>query len=654
MLKKYSILLILLLFAALTIIYFRNAIFASSSTFITTHLDTDLYAYFLRTWSQFGWLRNGFMPIGNYWVSYGGGFPATPVDQIVLPSNLLMVGLYAITHNLLTALRIFDPLIYFCTLVATYWYGTVLFKSRKLLSIVLAVAYTFSMYMVGEIEHWDLLSAPIFIALTLSFFELMLQNGKNKYIVLTGLFAFLAFLTDPYVVVFLAGFMALRLVWELIYNKERQRIVIDTAKAAIITIIASLPFLVVQLTQVPSQAVKIYDQYVLRAYTQIPGAYFVRGTTNSFTPEILPYLGLTVMVLALIPIMFNKTRKEYIFYLVATIFALLYAAGRYSPINFAAIIQSVLFFMRVPARSSMIGSLTLAICAVIGLGILIDKAKQNRLKYVIVGVAVVAIFCDLAIGYEPPTPQMALSDNAAYEWVMQQQGDFRVLEIPTIRLQSSMTSIYTGHDTLWWSELGYGYYEPLLSPATLYYKFEDETATAEQATEYAVKYIILDTVPSYYATLSVEIARANEDATANHETLASLEQTESVSTWLSKNADYKLVYNQNGWIIYQNLQYRGLVYGDGVIGYTSPNPNEIKIDVNSNSPTIAYISQSFDKNWKASIGVLSENASEQMLSLPKGVYTVTVKYTSYEKSLLWFLCYLPLLTIIILMLRKKK
>ena len=125
-----------------------------------------------------------------------------------------------------------------------------------------------------------------------------------------------------------------------------------------------------------------------------------------------------------------------------------------------------------------------------------------------------------------------------------------------------------------------------------------------------------------------------------------LNQVEAVKNELSSK--YKLVYQDNDWYVYEDTLYQGLVTGN-VLSYTY-SLNKLTI---VGSGTI-QISQSYDKGWKATVGMLSENNSMTQLVLPSTTTTVTLTYTPYKKSLLLFLLYLPLLAIIILMLRKKK
>lgn len=653
--KKYGI--VLALFAVLTIVYFRNAIFSPADMLITRHLGTDLYIYFLHAQDHLNWLQQGFVAVGNYWVPHGGGFPATPFDQLLVPSNLLLIGLYATTHNFLVALKIYDPLIYFGVLVATYWYGTVLFKGKTILPILIAVAFAFSMYNVDQLEHLDLMSAAIFVPVTLGFFEKMLRDTKPKDVVLTGIFAFLTYLTHLYAFTFLAGFMILRFVYELATAKDRLKKVIAIAKMLGIVVLAALPFLVMNIAQSPPQFVKDDLAVGLERFAQPPGLYFARSLPDYFTADARTvYIGLAVMLTALIPIILKKTNRTYIFYLCVTMLTVLYAVGRYGPFNLAQLVHDYIpltFFIRVPGRALIIGYLTLGVCAAIGLSQLLDLIKSHRKQFAVACAIIVIIFLDLTIGYEPPVVKMALAPNGAYAWLSQQEGSFRVEEVPAITTQMATSDMYIGHDTLTPTRWAYNYFEPLYAPADMYYKYLDKTATAIEATFYDVKYVIVNTDPNYYTNY---IAQALKDIDG-----PTLDEVLVTEAWMNSNDDFKVVYDKDGYTVYENLLYKGFVIpvGDASVTYDIINPNNITIRTESHYSTAIIICQCYEKGWRATLEdgtalTISESSySTQRIDVPAGQHIITLHYSNYEKSLLWFLSYIPLAGLIAILLTRK-
>lgn len=400
--KKHG--LVLALFAILVLVYFRGTLLAPSDALITRHAGTDLYIYSLHSVDFLNWLKHGFVPVGDYWVPHGGGFPATPLDQLPVPAYSLLLVLYAATNNVQMAFRIFDPLIYFLALVATYWYGTVLFKktSTEVGAVVLAVAYSFSMYGLEQLEHPDLLSAIVLVPLALGFLEKTFQDSRAKYIVLTSVCTSLVYITHLYAFYFLLMYLVLRVAYELL---QRRSVALTATLVAVgaLFLLTVLPFFLTQLGILPSQTVRNEDLLGLYNYAQPPGLYFVRDVPDLFTSDnSTMYLGITVTLLALLPIILRKTNRYYVFCLVVATFFLLYAVGRYGPVNLAALIQRyapLAYFIRVPGRSLVIGYLAFGACAAAGAAVLVE-GLSTRSRYLAATLVVAAVFCDLTIGYE--------------------------------------------------------------------------------------------------------------------------------------------------------------------------------------------------------------------------------------------------------------
>ncbi|GAG92973.1 unnamed protein product, partial [marine sediment metagenome] len=203
-----------------------------------------------------------------------------------------------------------------------------------------------------------------------------------------------------------------------------------------------------------------------------------------------------------------------------------YAVGRFGPINLALFIHSLIpqiFYARVPYRALIIGYLTLAACAAIGFSRILDQVKKHSYRALITGVAILIIFCDLTIGFEPPTRPMPLPNNEAYEFITEQPGDYRVMEFPSIRTQITMTSIYTEHDTISWLRWAYNFFEPLYALTDLFPGMVNQEVSASQLAFYGVKYLIINTSPSYYKEMEPALA-----AVAGESDLIRLSKTQSM------------------------------------------------------------------------------------------------------------------------------
>jgi hypothetical protein len=630
---------ILFLFVGLTLVYFRHTLFIPANFLLTRHQGTDTYVYMLNASNFVNWIKHGFIPIGSYWVPLGGGFPATSSDQFLTPTSLSLMALYSITHNLITSVRVLMPVIYFFTLLASYWFASNIFKSGYI-RVIFAIAYSFSVYGVTQYEHIDLLCAPIFVALTLGFLERAFSTVKPVNIVLTATFFFITYLTHLYSFYFLGVYIVLRTLYELVRNTQKKRVVIITLVMFSITLVMLLPFLMPQLNALPSTSAKQLLDKNLQDYAAPVEQFFMRTLPNYFMGDSYSmYLGLSVVLLALVPILwgFGKRNVQYIFYLLTTLFFLMWSVGHYSLLNVAQLIHNyfpLAYFIRVPGRAMIIGYLTLTVCACMGFEFLLTRVKR---PIVLTGLVALIIYCDLTLGFAPTAMPIAIKDEAAYNFIAQQQGDFRVVEVPSISNQMAITDLYTHHDFLGASVWAYGYDAKLAAPSNMYEEYVAETATAQQAAFYGIKYVIVNTNQSYNSLMKQPFLDIPLTGYKN------ISQAYALDTDLSSSPDYKLVFTQNDYTVYENLLYRGVVYGTGVIDYTY-SPNKLVID--TNNATTINISQSYDKNWSASVGTPVEDNSETMLTIPSNVKQVVLTYTPYKKSLLWFLIYVPLFGVI--------
>jgi len=707
-----------LLFIILTLVYFRYVIFSPADALVTRNLATDLYGHFAHVHEQLEWLKQGFIGVGDHWVPRGGGFPAANNDQLIIPQEFLLMIFYALTGSLTFALKIVDFLFYLLSLITSYWYGTTIFK-RKDASIVFAVAYSFSMYGVNQLEHLELIGVPFLIMLTLIFLEKAFEYKKPTHILLTGLFTFLVLLSNLYALVFLLFFLVFRFAFQLITEKTRQfKIEVIKYFLLLITILSLLgiPYILPYINT-ETMNYSIFTRGELGypttgefVFSQPPYLYFLRNVPSTSTEIHFMYLGVSVSLLAVLPIILNyrnKLYKTYIFHLSVALFFFIYSIGQYSPINIAMMIHDYLpltSFIRVPGRALMIGYLNFSICAGIGYIALSDlisshaKAKnlepnprhtiglvprwsradtsQKKLAVILLLVTTV-IFLELTPGFEPPTMPMTLLNNNTYNFIKQQPGNFRILEIPSVHDQQAMTYIYTGHDTLNPTLWAYGLFIPLYNFTELYFDYLKFAETTHQSTPnnidhaiamksafYGVKYILLNTDPTYYKIFS----------TAPWFRILDPVQIQNIKTHLNTSNDYKLVYSDRDTYIYENLRYRGNIFltssgkynlsdpfyvedANASIQYFQTDPNTMTIDIENQEPVSVIISQSFSDGWVATIEdelpdgskVTKTQSPSQIAAIQyipinnSGKYKITLHYWHYESSLLLYpIFYIPL------------
>lgn len=507
-----AILFILIFFIVLTFFYFRYVIFSPSDALVSNHIATDLYGHFAHVHERVEWLGKGFFPIGDYWVPRGGGYPASNNDWLFSPPEVVLMILYAFTGSFTSALKLSYFAFYILTLATSYWYGITITKRRDA-GAIFAVSYTFSMYMVNQLEHVGLVGAAFLVPLTLVFWEKLFTQKNHINALLAGLSLFLIFLSDFYILIFTLMFIMFRLLFALVSSVfslgiERKKehggstIIIRISKksslkemfksfalSVAIFLFLSVPFVIPYLSSPHSRSTE-----ELNAFSRPPSLFFLRNTTmEPYGTEIqFMYVGISVLFLALIPLLssYGQHRKSWFFYFFVAIFFCFYSIGKYSPVNIAAIIHDYVPFaslIRVPGRAMVIAYLCFSMCACMGYIYLKDWFSRRQLKNnpiiknkkliprlisLIIPILIsLIIFSDLTLGFEPKTKPMVFEDCAAYDFIRQQHDDSRIIEIPSVHDQQAMTYIYTGHDTINWVLWGYGFFDPLYTFCGLYHDF---------------------------------------------------------------------------------------------------------------------------------------------------------------------------------------
>jgi hypothetical protein len=176
---------------------------------------------------------------------------------------------------------------------------------------------------------------------------------------------------------------------------------------------------------------------------------------------------------------------------------------------------------------------------------------------------------------------------------------------------------------------------------------------------YGIKYILLNTDPTYYETFYTELNPT---------------KTQNIKTHLDTSNDYKLAYSGEDVNIYENLRYRGNAFlipsssydpsdpfhaedANASIQYFQTDPNTMTIQVENQEPVSLIISQSFSDGWVATIETEPPNGPKFTETLPPsetatiqyipinnlGKHKITLHYWYYENSLLLYpIFYIPL------------
>ncbi len=613
-LRKFANLGICLLFILLTVIYFRNIIFAPVGEIVTRHLATDIWGHFQNIYDSANYLRQGILSAGDYWVQHGGGYPSAFNTQFFYMPDLIMLPFYLLTGNFSFSLKI----LYIGSTLATLWlaykYGLMLIKNRGA-AVVVAVAYTFSLYGINQLEHPDLFIAKAFVVLAFILLEKVLENGRGKWVLLFGASLLLLWLVSPYPLYFALLYVTFRLAFHLIVRRTFKP-VLNVLYGGIFFVLLALPFILLTTSKHPSPTY-IAQQLIggLGVYAVQPARLFYRQT--SFIPYSAEihffYCGLSVLALGMLPML--KTPKVagkwYIFALAIFIFCVMYSAVQYGP-NIAGLLTRVIpfsYFIRVSGRIMIVGYLFLAVCAGIGYSLF----RQKSLLVLLLVVAV--IFADLTIGYEPSV-KSNIKDlpYGAYAFVKSDGDTFRFIDFPSVNGQESLAYMETGKDVITSTMWASGLYAPLENFADLYYQLQSMSVTSDALKVAGVKYIVINTSHNYLNNIA--------DAIPGGWTYM---QTDMVSDWLWMQG-YEVAYQDSTSVVYSNPAYAGMAYAlDGTPIALSMGFN--KVVITAEHPTDIILSQSYDAGWQADGGVIRQHGAVDKISMSGDVVILT--YTKY-------------------------
>jgi hypothetical protein len=653
--KRWQIIVLInLFFLVLVAIFTRYIIFSPSNAIVTHHLATDLYGHFMHVWERIQMLKQHFLPLGDYWMNLGGGYPAASNDQLIAQHEFLMMIIYIFTGSFAIAMKILIPLFYLATVITSYWYGSIVFKKRSM-SIIFAVAYTFCTYGINQLEHLELVGVQPFIMLALIYLEKVFNNPKRlSNQLLSSVFIVLIYLSNLYALYFVMVYLVFRYGYYIITTKNRAESLKSMIIIGTISLLLIIPHFLPQLAGLPSNTVKVNLGNNITDYSRTSGFYFMRNypyvpyVTETYTM----YLGISVIILAVLPMCLKrKPNWFYILNMAITILFMVYSLGQYSHVNIAKFVHDhfpFAYFIEVPPRAMMIGCLCLSICAAFGFQELYERIKINWMKVGFTLLVAIIIFADLTIQLEPPTMPPYFHDNPTYDFIKKQSGDFRIIELSSIHDQQAMTEIYTGHDTISHILLGYGFFDQLKTFANVYNNYAKLQETAQDSAFYGIKYVILNLDTDYYSYFDKAIK--NIGAPNYLEVLHLQMQIEN-------DSNYKLVFKDGERYTYENLLYKGIVFGDNAeVQYNRANPDTINMVVNASENTNIVVSQCYAQGWTATItndkGTYIEypqNINDaQSLSVMAGVSTIKYKYINHSISLLNYVLYFLAVILIIL------
>ena len=188
------------------------------------------------------------------------------------------------------------------------------------------------------------------------------------------------------------------------------------------------------------------------------------------------------------------------------------------------------------------------------------------------------------------------------------------------------------------------------------------------STLYGSKYVFLNADPKFHE-IAVKYGLNIDPAWVNYSEIQDLQ------SYLNQANNFKLVYDDSRFYIYENLKYDGKVFAvtpqlngsffpfdfqlaDANVTYSQQDLNTIEVHLENKEPVLLMVSQSFNEGWVATIESelsngpmerksvpISEVSGIQCLSINEaGSYKITLHYRYYESSLMLFLSFYVLAT----------
>ena len=436
---------------------------------------SDFYFNFFVWKQQLSMIRQGFAPFGTFWLgNHIGGYPIslTPFNGWEDLPNFVATAIYAVSGDFLLTLRLIIYGSFIMSGAFSYIYGRKITKQHTS-SLIASLAYTFSTQHFADLNygHMNLLVGFSTVPIVLLICERQFERPNLHNAILASLSLVLLFFVEWQCLLFTIVFLTFRFVWFLEQSRSRQsdsrELLRYSAGSFVLFTLLTAPFLVFTLYYYGTK-------WTTEALVGVPvSSYFIRSTFFRLGWDIpYNYIGITILSLILLPVIRRtcchrttpRLKDQYGFFLIMSVFFIFYSAASHAPLNVASLAHNFLPFassIRVVGRSSVFVYLCTGISA--GIGYLkisnhfrswLDPENYQRpltklLKQSLPLVVCILIFADITLGFEPiATDYPYLPSNSGYNFVRNQQGDFRVMEIPQFYGLSTITSNYVGHEVL--------------------------------------------------------------------------------------------------------------------------------------------------------------------------------------------------------------
>jgi hypothetical protein len=416
--------------------------------FVYGMAKTDNYQTLATIVTNMQLIHAGNIPFGTFWLpNYYGGAPATFLAVSFMPNvgGTLLLLTSLVTNNVFWSFKFLVFGLLLLSQFLSYKFAKFHFHNTAI-AWIFSIAYSFSTFFFTHINNGviDFIAAATLIPFTLLMCERLFASPNRKNMSFAVASLVLLFFCDLQLTIFTIYFIALRTLYHFVtsHNKEKNITLLKRlAEGITLFALSAAPFIISFsfIQDVGALAVPTIPYYYL-----ISPSLFFKGIADITLHETASYyVGLIILALAFLPMLFYKrlnksNNQNFLFYLLIVVFFFLIAIG--TPLS--TLVTSL--FVRVPSRVQILISLSLSLCAGYGLLTLNELLRQklpkthlvNKSKVLRIGLAVflaIIILVDLTSGISivpvnNAIPKFTGGDN----YIKNQQGDFRVLEFPSV------------------------------------------------------------------------------------------------------------------------------------------------------------------------------------------------------------------------------
>jgi len=598
--------------------------------------------------------HDGFWPLWSPYIF--SGFPQIADLQVAIfyPINLA-VGLFAV----------FSQKIIFWQLALHYalaGFGMFLLarylNQNTLIGIFAGIAYMLSGFMVGHASHLGMQNTAAWLPIVFLLAMHALDKHSWRWAVFAGTAVGVMILAGHFQTAVFALFaLGLYFLFHLAPNMFRVPVskhiglwTVIGATAFLISAVQLLPTfelteqsqraeIPLELAQTESLNPKSLWSIIIPNYQNVSkGEYqgpWDRTQNNLFLGKIVMLFALLSIILCWIPAYAGMTKRHIIFFLLAlATIALLYSLGSYGFLHKYFYLLPFFNKMRAPSNMMLLFDFAIILLAALGL----NSLKKLLPKYFkIIALAAIALlifellpqalFSELLYAKKDPAATFEkplIVKNTLYEYSqLLPLNRFKLYRVP--ELERNLAQVFQIYD--------FGGYNPLTLKRQVLY--EDAMVKNPALVDLAgIKYL-----PCQYIKARENDLRKVGDLCINEryfprafladrfivagndeEALAFLDRRDLYSTIILEQATPLLAND-------------GKKLSGEVLMQESANPNEIRLEVISNKPTLLFVGQTYYPGWRAEVNgraeqVLRADYLFQAVPVPEGRSDVTLKFTA--------------------------